>query len=391
MNIFNWLQLLTIVTIIVDPAQTVTAFSIQPSVTSKPRSKSLLDATKHSVEELKKVLEREYVSFFNPMRTEYYAKDVTFDDPLTNLAGVDAYKKNVDMLAGRTLLGSILFEDGGINLHSVTGGEISSDGSIEDIVTRWTLRFTMKVFFWKPTARFSGISVYKVKPIGDRVQISAQLDYWDSINLKDGGVYEKVDRGVALADFLNQLKPGGFQASSAAPELPFALLRRGKDYEVRKYPAYTAVKLQYERRDEGFGTLGAFTTGTEPPQGPAIMNVEGTDTKYMQWPLTYAAPGSDGAPEPKLAIVKSSESPWKNCEIIAVPAKVVAVVEFSDASLEPVVRKADRQLRASLHRDGLDFVDTGTSVTFAQYDAIFSMGKRRGEVWIDLKDGGHPW
>ncbi|KAI2506939.1 SOUL heme-binding protein [Fragilaria crotonensis] len=256
---------------------------------------------KESVTELKKVLEREYVSFFNPMRTEYYAKDVTFDDPLTSLAGVDAYKANVDMLSGRTLLGSILFEDGGINLHSVTGGEIYDDGTIQDIITRWTLRFTMKVWPWKPTARFSGISVYKVKPVGDGVQIVGQLDYWDSINLKEGGVYEKVEKGEALSDFLNQLKPGGFQASLAAPELPYSLLRRGKDYEVRRYPAYSAVKLKYERRDEGFGTLGAFTSGTETPQGPAIMEVEGTGDKFMQWPLTYATPGSDTAPEPTLA------------------------------------------------------------------------------------------
>ena len=372
---------------------------INPSIAmSHPRGRvetelfaTKTSTTEDSVTELKKVLEREYVSFFNPMRTEYYAKDVTFDDPLTSLAGVDAYKANVDMLSGRTLLGSILFEDGGINLHSITGGEISDNGTIQDIITRWTLRFTMKVWPWKPTARFSGISVYKVQPVGDGVQIAGQLDYWDSINLKEGGVYEKVEKGEALADFLNQLKPGGFQASQAVPELPYSLLRRGKDYEVRRYPPYFAVKLKYDRRDEGFGTLGAFTSGTETPQGPAIMEVEGNGDKFMQWPLTYATPGSLSAPEPTLALRKLSDSPWKNCEIISVPAKVIAVAEFSDASLEPVVRKTDRKLRASLQRDGLVCHADESSVMFAQYDAIFSMGKRRGEVWIELKDGGHPW
>lgn len=419
-------QFLTIITSLVGvPQYCVKAFSgsgirthTRPPSASASASASVrlartsLDATlQDSVTELKRVLEREYVSFFNPMRTEYYAPDVTFDDPLTALVGIDAYKTNVDMLAGRTLLGSILFEDGGINLHSVTGGDIMNDGStIADIITRWTLRFTMKVFFWKPTARFSGISIYKVQPKANlpassasggsssdpQVQIVAQMDYWDSINLMPGGSYEAVGRGDALNDFINQLKPGGFQASSAAPELPFALLRRAKDYEVRRYPPYYAVQIQYQRRDEGFGTLGAFTSGTEPAQGPAIMNVNGPDTKYMQWPLTYAAPGSDGAPEPQLAIVKSQDSPWNSCNIIAVPSKVVAIAEFSDASLEPVVRKADRQLRASLQRDGLGVRDTDGDdatpmLTFAQYDAIFSMGKRRGEVWIDLKDGTHPW
>lgn len=48
---------------------------------------------------------------------------MTFSDPLTSLTGVDSYKKNVDMLAGRTLLGTLLFDDAKINLHKVTGGK----------------------------------------------------------------------------------------------------------------------------------------------------------------------------------------------------------------------------------------------------------------------------
>ena len=64
----------------------------------------------------------------------------------------------------------------------------------------------------------------------------------------------------------------------------------------------------------------------------------------------------------------------------------------SDASMEPVVRKADRELRELLERDGLAPAEnTENMVRFAQYDAIFSMGKRRGEVWIDLSDDGHPF
>ena len=186
-----------------------------------------------------KVLEREYVSFFNPMRTEFYSP-------------------------------------------------------IADIITRWTLRFTMKVWPWKPITRFSGISVHGVKPkaSGEGVEIVSQADYWDSINLLPGGTCEAVPKSEALTDFINQLKPGGFEAKPAAPELPFELLRRGKDYEVRRYPAYYAVQLPYERRNEGFGSLGAFTTAIESPLGPAIMKVASEDIpKTMQWPLTFAPPG----------------------------------------------------------------------------------------------------
>jgi hypothetical protein len=45
-----------------------------------------------------------------------------------------------------------------------------------------------------------------------------------------------------------------------------------------------------------------------------------------------------------------------------------------------------------LKRDGLVPKDGSEEfVEFAQYDAVHSMGKRRGEVWIELKEGGHPF
>ena len=219
-----------------------------------------------AVTDLKKVLEREYVSFFDPMERDYYSPTVSFDDPMTSLAGVDAYQTNVDMLASRTLLGKILFADAGIVLHSVEGGTILENGQIENIVTRWTLRVTAKILPWSPTARFSGVSVYDVVPGGPKgVMVEHQTDYWDSINLRPnsptGEEYQKVDKSIAVKDFLDQLKPENAIAPSAGPELPYQVLRRGDGYEVRRYPSYASVKLPYERRDEAFGTLGAFCSG----------------------------------------------------------------------------------------------------------------------------------
>lgn len=223
-----------------------------------------VDTTKlrSAVSDLKKCLLREYTSFFNPMEREFYSPTVSFDDPMTSLAGVDAYQNNVDMLSSRTVIGKFLFEDAGIVLHSVEGGDVEEDGSISNIITRWTLRVTAKVLPWRPTARFSGISVYDVVPGGPKgVLVEHQTDYWDSINLQKGGTYQKVASSIAVKDFLNQLKPENAIAPSAGPELPYQLLRRGNGYEVREYPSYSAVKMPYERRDEAFLTLGSFTAG----------------------------------------------------------------------------------------------------------------------------------
>jgi len=388
--------------------------SFSPSYHQIPRSLPVLSASSSSdnqasqtqtsstqpsplqenVNRLKKVLEREYITFFDPMKTEYYEENVTFQDPMTSLSGVQSYKNNVDMLAGRTFLGSILFNDAGINLHSVTGGEVSSSDKIDDIITRWTLSFQFKAIPWKPTARFSGISVYKVKPtsVAPYVQITAQLDYWDSINItpETGGDYAKVDTTIAIKDFLNQVKPNGFEAASAAPELPYELLRRGNGYEVRRYPPYASIKLPYLRRDEGFGSLGSFTRGMNP-LSPAIMEVKNDDTanKYMKWPVSFALPGKEMT-IPVEAKEKAGKGQFRTITIDRTPSNVVAVAELPDASMAPVVRFSDRRLRRDLERDGLVPVEgTEDGVRFAQYDAIFSMGKRRGEIWIDLED--HPW
>ena len=363
-----------------------------------------MESLRRSVDELKQVLEREYISFFDPMERDYYAPSVTFEDPLTSLAGVDSYQNNVDMLASRTLLGKVLFQDAGIILHDVSGGEISTkeDGSVEisDLTTRWTLRMTAKILPWSPTARFSGISVYKVRVGGPKcVQIYKQEDYWDSINLQDPTSrskssntasnmgYVKVEKTKALGDFLNQLKPdNGFNAPSAGPELPYSLLRRGDGYEVRRYPAFIAAVTAYERRDEGYLTLGAFTTGMSP-LAPAILQIpkDSRRAKKMVWPLSYETPGQTSKKE---KIVEGNE----DVQVIAFPERVVAVGTFSEASIEPVVRRCDADLRKSCARDGLCLVDSDeVSVEFAQYDAVYTMGKRRGEVWIELEKGTHPW
>mmetsp|Transcript_8377 Transcript_8377/g.20155 ORF Transcript_8377/g.20155 Transcript_8377/m.20155 type:complete len:400 (+) Transcript_8377:1560-2759(+) len=354
-----------------------------------------IPTTTEAVNKLKKVLQREYVSFFDPMQQEFYAESVSFEDPMTSLSGVDSYQNNVDMLSSRTLFGKFFFKDAGIVLHSITGGEVNEEnGAISNIITRWSLRVTVQALPWKPTARFTGISEYEVVPGGSEgVLVQHQTDYWDSINIQEGGRYAKVDKGIAIKDFLDQLKPENGNAAAAGPEVPYSLLRRGNGYEVRKYPSYSYAKIPYTRRDEGYDLLASVTQGMDP-LAPAIMEVFNDDSeKTMAWPLAYAAPGENSPPPLNSKVQERMKDPmWSDCEITTMPGTVVAVGSFSDASVAPIVRKADKNLRAALENDGISIPkESETSVKFAQYDAIFTLGKRRGEVWIELEDGGHPW
>mmetsp|Transcript_14152 Transcript_14152/g.21740 ORF Transcript_14152/g.21740 Transcript_14152/m.21740 type:complete len:392 (+) Transcript_14152:176-1351(+) len=337
----------------------------------------------NQIANLKRVLLREYTSFFDPMEVEYYSDEVTFSDPLTSLAGVDSYKKNVDMLAGRTFLGSLLFDGAKINLHKVTGGSYNGDSEIEDIQTRWTLKVTAKILPWAPTASFTGISVYKLAVIDSKVKVIGQEDYWDSINLMENssGQYAQVDKSKALNDFFGQIKPSGLQAQQSAAEIPYELLRRGKDYEVRRYPEAAVVKSQYTRRDEGYELLGRVTRGMKQ-FAPAIMTVG--KAKEMKWFVGYALPGNS------LTAVENFEG-GSGTEMVVEPAKIIAVGKFNDAALEPIVRKCNAELKAALDRDGLVYKEVDSVVQFAQYDAVYTMGDRRGEVWLELDETRSPW
>lgn len=131
------------------------------------------------------------------------------------------------------------------------------------------------------------------------------------------------------------------------------------------------------------------------PLAPSIQEVSNRDEqkKTMSWPLTYAAPGQYSPPPVNKSVLEKVKDPlWSVCSIETIPSQVVAVGAYADASVGPIVRRADKELREACKRDGIKIPpSTEAAVRFAQYDAIYSMGKRRGEVWIELEDAGHPW
>jgi hypothetical protein len=131
--------------------------------------------------ELKRVIRKEYASFFAPMERKFYSNEVEFVDPLSAFIGVDKYQRNVDLLAGRTSLGRLLFKDASIVMHDISD---LPDGRIQ---TRWTLQLSVKAIPWQPRARFTGVSIYSV----DRSKgvVLKQEDFWDSVNLKSGKSY----------------------------------------------------------------------------------------------------------------------------------------------------------------------------------------------------------
>eukprot|EP00607_Mallomonas_marina_P008089 CAMPEP_0182417576 /NCGR_PEP_ID=MMETSP1167-20130531/2041_1 /TAXON_ID=2988 /ORGANISM="Mallomonas Sp, Strain CCMP3275" /LENGTH=319 /DNA_ID=CAMNT_0024591241 /DNA_START=190 /DNA_END=1149 /DNA_ORIENTATION=+ len=318
------------------------------------------------------------------MEKSFYDNEVSFTDPMTTFTGIEKYQSNVDMLAGRTTLGSLLFKDASIALHSIT------KPSKTKLISRWTLRVTVKVLPWSPTARFTGVSIYTLNSSG---KVTKQDDYWDSVNLKEGD-YSPVSLVEGVTDFLSQLKREA-GAQTAAPELPYELLRRANRYEVRRYPSYLGAETVYNQRPEGYDRLGSYAGGSNTQSSrlpfftPTLMTVRDTSekrVKVMTWPMVYQSPGVP------LASVTSLPDPTiRRVTLLEKPSVVVAVTRFEIPATEPVVRGFTAQLMKDVESDGLvvnSRAREGQCIV-GQFDALFSLNKRRNEVWVELDD--HPW
>lgn len=345
---------------------------------------------------LQKGLIEEYKTFFDPMIESMYDKNVEFKDPLNNFRGVDRYRGNVDLLAGRKGLGPFLFSDASIIMHSLN---LLPEAKLQ---ARWTLQLTAKFLPWKPRLRFTGISIYQVNFDG---KITSQEDFWDSVNLVNGR-YQQMGFLEGVKDFVDQLVPKAV-ADLSAPEFPvsipsfvpnfslyifsqFELLRRAKAYQIRRYPRHLAVATLYTGgRNEGFERLAGYVNGLNAAQekvgyfAPSLITVplDNSNNKTMIWPLKYFLPGED--------VVNAFPQPANDeVKIIEIPRKTYAVIRFEDSATEQVVRAYTKQLLEILDQDGFKYMGLET-LTLAQFNAIYSLNLRRNEIWIELNN--HFW
>jgi len=96
-------------------------------------------------------------------------------------------------------------------------------------------------------------------------------------------------------------------------------------------------------------------------------------------------------PAPTVGGVPNPGSVLPSVSIQAVPELVVAVRRFANAATQQVVVYESKVLRQAIQKNGLKVDEAeGTNLWFAQYDAIFSLGDRRNEVWVPVAEG-HPW
>lgn len=156
------------------------------------------------------------------------------------------------------------------------------------------------------------------------------------------------------------------------------------------------AETAYTSRPEGYDRIGSYCGGSNVKNSkveffaPTVMMISdrhGVREKTMSWPLQYVAPGKSLETLPPLP-----EPTVPRLSLKTVPETVVAVTRFEVAATEPVVRGYTSQLLSDIQRDGLIPSPAATQsgeVIVGQYDALFSLNKRRNEVWVELSS--HPW
>jgi len=354
----------------------------------------VLGLTVNSPSFIKRSLASEYASFFTPLQSDIYCPDLVFTDPLSVVKGVSSYEKNIDLIAGRGLIGGLVFGEGRgrIYLHKIEDNleDVDPGSEIYNIRTYWTLKIGVKLLPWDPQVAITGVSLYEIER--SRGLIVKQDDFWDTVNL-ESGKYKRLSREeekmLAIKDMFSQslFDVKSRSAAFAAPpgDLPFELLRVGRGYDCHRYPKFSGVCVSYERRDEAFADLGDICRklGVNPMM-PSLIRIptEKGAKKKMIWPVKYEVVGGE---EDSLQQQQGGEKEIEKIENFESTA--YAVKFLGDAITKDNVENAYRELCSLLSLDGLTIVEAEKSVRIcAQYDAVFSMGTRKAAIFVQIED-----
>lgn len=179
---------------------------------------------------------------------------------------------------------------------------------------------------------------------------------------------------------------------------------------MRRYPDTVHAETFYQQRPEGYDRIGSYVSGSNsagvklPYFTPTLMRIppvlytinNDSDTtgqlrgKIMSWPLSYH---NVGAEKDSFSSINSTHPASRIPGVLlrTHPSTVVAVLRFSVPATEVVVMGYTSNLLLYVQRDGLvpSAAALAGECVIAQYDALFSLNKRRNEVWVKLD--GHVW
>lgn len=218
------------------------------------------------------------------------------------------------------------------------------------------------------------------------------------------------------SETLKYINPRRFEARSleealmAVPDLetvPFKVLRREGDYEIREVKSYYVAEatmpgntgFDFYGSSQAFNVLAEYLFGKNTKREemkmttPVFVQKTQTDGEKMdmttpvftkqdqdqgKWQMSFVMPSKYGAdlPLPNDSSVR----------IKRIPEKIVAVVAFSGFVTDKEVRDRESKLRAAVSKDPQVDVKESASVEIAQYSPPFTLPfMRRNELSLEVE------
>ncbi len=201
---------------------------------------------------------------------------------------------------------------------------------------------------------------------------------------------------IALALFVLWSIWGLF--SSRVEQAKYTVIKKKKDYEIRKYPAHivaqTTVKGAYdEALYKGFRNVAGYIFGGNVKKENIPMTAPVTERRNLSERIAMTAPvmeKKEGESHviafvmPGSYTIDTLPTPTNSkVQIVKVPEKKFAVIRFTWYHSEKRIKKFSQKLLAALSRDG---VEHHGSPVYAGYNAPWTPPWLvRNEVMIELE------
>eukprot|EP00884_Botryococcus_braunii_P000055 jgi/Botrbrau1/1004/Bobra.114_1s0042.1 len=166
--------------------------------------------------------------------------------------------------------------------------------------------------------------------------------------------------------------------------VPYTVVAKKDEYSLRLLEAHTAAVTEYERRDEGFLSLGAYFDGGNEEalllaeSQPVIMSYYPTGRKTMQLHV-----GLDRVGNP---VLKAPQPTVQGVTLEAAGGELVAVGRFEGVTTAKSADIVRRALIAALANDGVELAEAEREGFFrlAQYGPLNSLSPRFNEIILRI-------
>lgn len=294
--------------------------------------------------------------------TSKYDQEVDFQDPITQYSTLSGYLFNIQMLR-RVFSPKFILHD------------VKQTGPLE-LTTRWTMSMKPGVngvnpfsFVWDPTLTFTGTSIMSVNPSTGR--FNRHIDTWDAVKDQKYLSFEAVGHLMKQLGDVKKAPP-----NLASPE--YTVLKKKKDYEIRKYDAFPIIETTMKGDGQAFNSLAGYLFGKNETKEKMEMTTPVFNDMAGGRMQFYVDKQEGALPAPTDASVVTKDS----------PGGTYAVSTFGGLATEGQVKEEEQALRRALELDGISLSSSASKdCLLARYNEPWSNPlTRKNEILIRLEN-----